>query len=585
MKFSTRFRTILFLLPGLAFSANVSAQSGLFNNRGAVVYINTGGLVRVLGTVTNKAPDAGMTNMGDFYIDNNFINDSIAGGDGVYHVWGNWVNNRQFNAGSGEVSLEGADQLITGDSLTEFHDLTLLGTGVKTQTLNSKVNHLLNLNDRELATDQFDMEILTANTGAITRTTGFVSSLGNGKLYRNTNVNSSYLFPVGSSLGSNRYRPVTIAPNTTEAGLYGVRLVNNDATPDGYDRALVDTIVCRINDLYYHRINRPVGTNPVTVTIFYDPVFDQNWDIIANWSVSPDMWKGLDPTLSANVGGLVGLSHDNWNTWTQEPYGIGYRRPNPPIITGPNLLCGNTSGNTYTVDPSDPNSTYNWTISGGAIESGPPAPSVQVGWANNGSGIISATVTAPNGCTSGMTSYPVQLYIAPIAAYVTDTNNVFAFDLISFTDSTLNNPVQWSWDFGDGIQTTEQNPFHMYDVPGQYNVCLTATTNEGCADTTCELITIIEGLIVPNVFTPDGDNINDVFHIKNSGMDEYSLQIFNRWGVLLFETSAPQVKWDGRTQSGEEAPSGVYYFVLRAKSTANNYEKNGTVTLLRSTNN
>lgn len=581
MKFSTQFRTLLLTASGLAFASGASAQGGLFNNRGAEVYINTGGVVRVLGTVTNKVPNANITNMGDFYIDNNFVNDSVAGGDGIYHVWGNWVNNRRFNAGSGEVRLEGADQLITGDSLTQFHDLTLLGSGVKTQTLNSEVNHLLNLNDRELATDQFDMTILTTNLNAITRTSGFVSSLANGKLYRNTIINSDYLFPVGSSLGANRYRPVVIKPSTTESGKYGVRMVNNDATPDGFDRSLVDTIVCRLNDLYYHRINRPTGNDPVTVTVFYDPTFDSNWDILANWSVTPNLWKGMDPTLSANVGGLVGLSHANWNNWSQEPYAIGFRRPDPPVITGPNLLCGNTSGNSYTIDPADPNNTYNWNIVGGTITVGQPTSNATVGWANNGSGTITATTTAPNGCVSGTTSYPVQLYLAPTAIFTTDTNNVFAFDLISFTDNSTANPVSWNWDFGDNIQTSEQNPFHMYEVPGQYNVCLMVTNADGCMDTTCQQLEIIEGLIVPDVFTPNGDNINDVFNVKNSGMEEYNLQIFNRWGVLLFETTAPQVKWDGRTQSGEESPSGVYYYVLKANSATNKYEKHGTVTLLR----
>lgn len=585
MKFSTQFRTLLCLATGLTFASSAWGQAGLFNNRGAVVYINTGAVVRVLGTVTNSKINADMTNMGDFYIDNNFVNDSVAGGDGIYHVWGDWINNRRFNAGSGEVSLEGADQLITGDSLTWFNDLTLLGTGVKTQTLNSKVSHRLNLNDRQLATEQFDMTVTTANTAAITRTTGFVSSLANGKLYRKVNVNSAYLFPTGSTVGPNRYRPVEITPSTTEAGMYGVRLVNNDATPDGYDRSLVDTLVCRVNDLFYHRINRPTGTVPATISVFYDAVADQTWDILAHWTVSPNKWLGMLPTTASVQSGMDVLTHAGWNTFTEEPYILGLRRPDPPTITGPNLLCGNTSGNSYAIDPADPNATYNWSINNGTITAGTPSADVTVSWANTGSGTIAASVTAANGCTSGITSYPVSLYIAPTAIFTTDTNNVFAFDLISFTDASINGATQWNWNLGDGVETTEQNPFHMYDTPGQYNVCLMVTSNDGCMDTTCSTIDILEGMIVPNVFTPNGDGINDVFNIKNSGMDEYTLQVFNRWGLLLFETTAPQVKWDGTTNAGEQVPAGVYYFIVKAKSATQNYEKTGTVTVLYSSNN
>ncbi len=586
MKFSTQVRTLICLATGLTIGSSAFGQAGLFNNRGAEVYINTGAIVRVLGTVTNSKINADMTNMGDFYIDNNFVNDSVAGGDGVYHVWGNWINNRRFNAGTGEVSLEGADQLITGDSLTWFYDLTCLGSGVKTQTLNSKTSHRLNLNDRELATDQFDMTITTANTNAITRTSGFVSSLSNGKLYRNVNVNSAYLFPTGSSVGMTRYRPVEISPSTTEAGLYGVRLVNNDATPDGYDRSLLDTIVCRVNDKYYHRINRPTGTVPATVSVFYDATQDQEtWDILAHWTVSPNKWLGMDPTTASLQGGMNVLTHTNWNTFTEEPYILGLRRPDLPIIIGPNLLCGNSNGNSYSIDPAMPGATYNWSITGGSISSGTPTPNIQVGWGNSGSGVVGASVTAPNGCTSGIATYPVSLYTAPTAIFSSDTNNVFAFDLISFTDQSIDGATQWNWTFGDGVETTEQNPFHMYDVPGQYNVCLMVTSNDGCMDTTCSVIDILEGMVVPNVFTPNGDGINDVFHIKNSGMEEYNLQIFNRWGLLLFETSAPQLKWDGATNSGEMVPAGVYYFIVKAKSSTTSYEKNGTVTVLYNSNN
>jgi hypothetical protein len=72
MKFSTQFRTLLCLATGLTIASSAWGQAGLFNNRGAVVYINTGAVVRVLGTVTNSKIDADMTNMGDFIIDKNF---------------------------------------------------------------------------------------------------------------------------------------------------------------------------------------------------------------------------------------------------------------------------------------------------------------------------------------------------------------------------------------------------------------------------------------------------------------------------------------------------------------------------------
>ncbi len=581
MKFTTTTILSSALLLGLALTHTANAQSGLFNNRGAVVYINTGGVVRVLGTVTNQDVNANMTNMGDFYIDNNFVNDSVAQGSGVWHVWGDWVNNRRFNADASEVRLEGVNQLITGDSLTQFHDLSLAGSGVKTQTLNSEVNHLLNLNDIELATDQFDMDVITSNTGAITRTTGFVSSLGNGKLYRSTSTNATYLFPTGSSVGFIRYRPAEIRPTLAETGRYGVRLVNNDPNLDGYNRALVDTILCTLDSLFYHRINRTAGSNPVDLSLYYNTnENDPQWEILANWGVTPNQWNAMDITTAAPQGNLIGLTHTNWNDFSQEPYEMGYRRPNPPIITGPDLICGGTAGNSYFATPVVNGGTYNWNVTGGTLAGGQGSAFATINWANTGSGFITATVTAQNGCISGIGSKTVQLYITPTAVFSPDTNNIFAFDMIHFVDSSFDGPVDWSWDFGDGITTTEQSPYHMYEVPGTYDVCLIVASNQGCTDTVCTQIEVVEGLIVPNVFTPDGDGVNDVFHVKNSGMDEYSLEIYNRWGILLFETTAPQVKWDGRTNAGEQVPSGVYYYVLKAKSATNEYKKQGAVQVL-----
>lgn len=73
----------------------------------------------------------------------------------------------------------------------------------------------------------------------------------------------------------------------------------------------------------------------------------------------------------------------------------------------------------------------------------------------------------------------------------------------------------------------------------------------------------------PNVFTPNGDGVNDVFEIK--GLDEsksYNLKIFNRWGQLMFETFYPQTTfWAGRTTSGILVPEGVYYYILTGENT------------------
>ena len=62
---------------------------------------------------------------------------------------------------------------------------------------------------------------------------------------------------------------------------------------------------------------------------------------------------------------------------------------------------------------------------------------------------------------------------------------------MSFTDTSLNDPTSWSWDFGDGGSSTAQNPSHSYESAGLYTITLTATNAEG-DDTTTRSITVVE---------------------------------------------------------------------------------------------
>ncbi len=74
----------------------------------------------------------------------------------------------------------------------------------------------------------------------------------------------------------------------------------------------------------------------------------------------------------------------------------------------------------------------------------------------------------------------------------------------------------------------------------------------------------ISSIIVPNVFTPNFDSINDVFKPQLDEITELSFSIFNRYGNLIFETSRLNGFWDGRTTSGEPCNDGVYFCIINA---------------------
>jgi gliding motility-associated-like protein len=68
---------------------------------------------------------------------------------------------------------------------------------------------------------------------------------------------------------------------------------------------------------------------------------------------------------------------------------------------------------------------------------------------------------------------------------------------------------------------------------------------------------------IPNVFSPDGDNINDVLHpFPYQFVDKIDMKIFNRWGQLIFQTNNPDINWDGKIEkSNQLASPGVYYYI------------------------
>ena len=119
-------------------------------------------------------------------------------------------------------------------------------------------------------------------------------------------------------------------------------------------------------------------------------------------------------------------------------------------------------------------------------------------------------------------------------------------------------------------------------VCGLKKICLIASKNT-CVDTVCSEIDLNAIFNVPNVFTPDGDGINDQFFINNTScLKEYHLAILNRWGMTIFETTLEGNGWDGHTASGVPSPEGTYYYILKTTSLSGKDETTkGFLSLIR----
>ena len=146
----------------------------------------------------------------------------------------------------------------------------------------------------------------------------------------------------------------------------------------------------------------------------------------------------------------------------------------------------------------------------------------------------------------------------------------FFTDLSILDTSLIDDSYTYTYtiDFDDGETTTHQNPdngfFHKYGDTGTYNVQYIVSDNLLCADTVTKTITINDtvALYAPNVFTPNHDDVNDIFILEGNGITNLKIEIFNRQGILIYRNTAPIIIWDGNTLSGTEAPSGIYYYIL-----------------------
>ena len=154
---------------------------------------------------------------------------------------------------------------------------------------------------------------------------------------------------------------------------------------------------------------------------------------------------------------------------------------------------------------------------------------------------------------------------------------------VKFSNTTFNGNT-YSWSFGDNSTSTLENPLHKYIDTGFYSVTLVAFTRGGCNDTMTKTVqvSVSPELIAPNVFSPNGDGINDRYKVAIKGEIYFYLSIFDSDGLVLFSTSDKNEPWDGKYK-GRDCNPGVYYYVIRYQFVGQDkiLKQSGTINLFR----
>jgi gliding motility-associated-like protein len=239
--------------------------------------------------------------------------------------------------------------------------------------------------------------------------------------------------------------------------------------------------------------------------------------------------------------------------------------PTPtPEITGVLYNCG---GEPALLTTDSAYAAYSWS-------NGSQDPSISVG-----TGSYSVTVTNEYGCQGTSPSVNVLSANAPTAFFLGNPNGpVFPGDTVVYTDQSNGNGgtitgYSWSVDsIGSGSGSSIVVPF---TEPGTYNVTLTVTTADGCTGTyTYQQVVVPLEIIVPNVFSPNGDGENDA--LVFAGAQYYpntSLKVYNRWGQEVYSSGNYKNTWHGT-----DMPEGTYFYILKLTT---GKEYTGHVTLLR----
>ncbi|MCB9171104.1 MAG: gliding motility-associated C-terminal domain-containing protein [Flavobacteriales bacterium] len=338
----------------------------------------------------------------------------------------------------------------------------------------------------------------------------------------------------------------------------GFHVITYTATDDG--QPPLTTNVSIVLDIYYTPAQPPVITGDTVacpgqgVVLTASGGFDDY-----NWSNGYDGQSVLvgpgTYTLEATAGICRLASNTIVVTEGQAP---------TPTIVGALYQCGDDPAVLLTDQPYD---SYAWST-------GSTADSIVVQ-----TGTYSVTVIDANGCEGASASVDVLTAPPPTALFTVSPNNqVIVGEGFQFTDhSTISNGTitNWFWQFDSLMTSNAQDPAFTFPGPGTYIVSLTVTTADGCTDTYSVSVTVVpEEIFVPNVFSPNGDGLNDALTFTNvQYFPNTALKVYNRWGNMIYDSPSYRNNWAPR-----DIPEGTYFYILTMQS-GKTYE--GHLTLLR----
>lgn len=387
-------------------------------------------------------------------------------------------------------------------------------------------------------------------------------------------------FPQGDTLLTTNYMP---GPNDVANGSVTIvfNSLNNGGCRQQHDTLFVTVIPAPNAGFTSNSVcpGVPLQMNDASTSV--SPIVSWNWNF--GNPPSNNTSTQQNPTHSYPAGGyynvtLVVTSSNGCPDTVVQPVYV-YPQPVPSFTTSG--FCLN-DGTVFTdASTIDTGSVVQWQWSFGDNGSATGNFPSHI-YSTPGTWNVTLIVTSNYGCSDTVTQ-PVVVYPSPTAAFTANPSTAAnTLQNVQFTDQSFTNITSWWWDFGDNSSPSlSQNPSHAWQNSGTYPITLVVTDNNGCTDTLVQDYIISTPPDVPNAFSPNGDNHNDVFWVRGGPFTELELRIYNKWGELIFVGTSQQQGWDG-TRDGIPQPIGVYVYTVHAVTPdSKSYDLSGDVTLLR----
>jgi len=263
-------------------------------------------------------------------------------------------------------------------------------------------------------------------------------------------------------------------------------------------------------------------------------------------------------SFSANADGVYGLTCPNdICVAPSATVQLDYQNFQMSLSPASTVLClGETQQLNLTEVSDGPAVTNNWTLNGNALASGVAT------FLGVDMGTYQVVSTNAGGCTFTTTAELISANNNPVIT-IQNLTQSGCWDGPT-TLSIDANYTNISWDNGSNASSI--------DLLSNATVNVSASDVNGCAATGTFALDLPEcaALAIPNIFSPTNDSFNETFHLvfsadgSTTAVANYSMQIFNRWGTLVFETTDPNNNWNG-TMNGNDAATGVYFYIVEAK--------------------